>query len=263
MQKYWLIFKLHWQNGLTYPVSFFLWRFRQFLVTFAALTFWTVLYQNTSSAFGYSQQGMQSYIFVIAILQGIIVSTFLNGLAQDIYTGQLTNLLVKPTKPIFVWITQELADKSMNLTFVSVELGILYLLFKPQLVIPSLPILLAFIGSAVLGAVVLFGVMMLLGMIGFWSPDTWGPRFLFYMFLEITAGKMFPLDIFPKIIQNIIFFTPFPYLSYVQTQIFLGKMSWPQIGQTFFFLFFWSAVLIAYYRYLWNKGMKEYGAVGR
>ena len=263
LQKYWLVFKLHWQNVLTYPISFAMWRLRQILGTLTALTLWTVIFAGQQNLFGYTQTSMVSYIFLTALLQSVILSTFLNGLASDIYTGQISNLFVKPIRPFWVWITQEIADKSMNFSFVVAETAILFAIFKPVLVFPALPTMLLFLLAAFLGAVILFFIMLLFGSIGFWSQETWGIRFLFYMFVELTAGKIYPLNIMPEWIQHILFLTPFPLLSYVQTQIFLGNMNPTQTLQTFLLMGAWILGLGLFFKYIWQKGLKSYGAMGR
>jgi ABC-2 type transport system permease protein len=244
-------------------MSFAMWRLRQFLSSFAALTLWTVILQNQESAFGYTSTTMISYIFLVFFLQSIILSTTLNSLGQDIYSGQISNLFVKPIKPFLVWVWQDIADKSVNLTFVLAELLLLLAIFRPTLHFPDLLTFLIFLVFTVLGTVLYFGVMLLFGVFGFWSPETWGPRFLFFIFLEFTAGRLYPLDIFPVIAQRVLLLTPFPYLSYVQTQIFLGNISGVQIWWSLLGLLTWIILTYTIFHKLWKMGLKEYGAMGR
>lgn len=263
IHKYARIFSLHWQNSLTYPVSFVLWRTRQFLITLTSLTLWTVIFNQQQSAFGYSQASMTSYILLSTILQSIVLSTFLNGLAQDIYTGQISNMLLKPLRPLSVFVTQEFADKSLNIAFATVETIIAIYLFKPEFILPDPLRFGLFALATFLGACLLFSIMLIFGSVGFWSAETWGPRFLFYMFLDFTAGRLYPLNVLPEIVQKILLLTPFPYLTYVQTQIFLGIFSIEQSLQVIGVLLVWITILSLIFRRLWNTGMREYGALGR
>ncbi len=262
MYKYWLLFKTHWQNTLAYPVSFWMWRFRQVLATFASITVWLAIFKSQSVAFGYTQDAMVSYIFLIGFLQSIIVATQTGGLGQQIYEGQISNVMVKPLS-VLGWIGAiDLADKAYNFTFLIFETILLYFIFKPHFVIPSPQLLAAFLITTIMGAILLFLAMLLIGVIGFWSPDNWGIRFLFYMFIDFTAGRLYPLNILPKTVQSILSWTPFPYFSYFQSQIFLGKMSWPQIQHSFLILSIWILFLGVTFRYFWLKGLKSYGAMG-
>lgn len=218
---------------------------------------------GTADAFGYDRSAMISYIFLTAFLQSVIQSTLLNGLAEDIYTGVLSNTLVKPVRLFGMWLAQEFADKSMNIFFVICESLLLIAIFHPQIYFPALPQLLLFLVATLLGAILLFLVMLLFGTIGFWSNETWGIRFLFFMLMDFTAGKLYPLDILPAMARKILFLTPFPYLAYAQTQLFLGKYSGAQTVETFAVLGVWIVVLSLLFRAIWNHGMKTYGAVGR
>jgi ABC-2 type transport system permease protein len=263
LKKYFALFSVSWQNGLVYPISLLVWRLRQFIVTFMSLTLWTVIFSNQNQAFGYGGQQMITYIFLVGFLQSVILATVLNGLAEDIYTGKISNEMVKPVNFFWFLVVQDLADKLKNFTFIIIESIILFLIFRPQIVLPSLPYLILFFTASILGAGVLFFIMLLFGVIGFWSNETWGPRFLFFMFLDFTAGKLYPLNILPTIIQKIIFLTPFPYLSYIQTQIFLGRLSLAESLKMNGVIIFWVVLLGLAFRHFWRKGLKEYGALGR
>lgn len=263
MKKYWQIFSISWQNGFVYPVSVLFWRLRQFLLTFMSLTIWTVIFTGHQQAFGYTQKDMIAYVFLVGFLQSVILATVLTNLGSDIYTGQISNTLLKPINLFATLAAQDIADKLKNFGFIIVETVILFLIFKPSIVFPPLTTLLIFIFSALLGAVLLFSIMLLFGTLGFWTPDTWAPRFLFYMFIDFTAGKLYPLNIFPPLLQKILFLTPFPYLSYIQTQIFIGKYTLMETAQNIFILIAWIVTILFLFRFFWERGLKEYGALGR
>ncbi len=263
MRKYLTLFQMYWQNSWVYPISFVFWRLRQFLLTFAALTMWATIYQHQVHSFGYTRDAMISYIFLTGFLQSLILATQTSDLAQQIYTGDISNILLKPLNIFAYLMTREAADKFLNFTFVIIETIIFYFLFRPTIIMPPPATFLLFSLSVFLGALLLFLIMLLMGTIGFWSPDTWGPRYLFYMFIDFTAGKLYPLTIFPQWFQRILFFTPFPYLTYIQTQIFLGTFSASESTQALLVLSGWIIGIFLLFHHFWRTGMNEYGAVGR
>ena len=262
MQKYWQLFLITWQNGLAYPISVLFWRIRQFLSTLMSLTIWLVIFAGKSTNFGYTEQQMITYIFLVGVLQSMILASSLGDLGNMIYEGRLSYQMIQPLN-IFSYLgISEVADKLKNFFFVIIETVILFLLFRPVIVFPALPTFGIFLISTILGIILMFLIMLLFGVVGFWSQDTWGPRFLFYMFLDFAAGKLFPLNIFSPLLQKILYLTPFPYLSYTQTQIFLGKLSQGDALQSLGALIFWIIALAIIFKYLWNKGLREYGAMG-
>lgn len=245
-----------------YRVSLLLWRLRQFLSTLMSLTIWTVIFTSQQNAFGYGREGMITYIFLVSVLQGVILATALNGLARIVYSGELSMYLVKPMHPFAYFSMQDLADKAKNALFAVIEAVILFALFVPQIVIPS-PSSLGLFTLFVIGGIILyFEITLLFGTIGFWSPDVWGPKFLFFMIMDFTAGKLFPLDILPEIIQKVIYLTPFPYLSYVQIQVFLENLSTTELLQNSLALLFWIVSMGILATVVWRRGMLDYSAAG-
>jgi ABC-2 type transport system permease protein len=264
MKKYWQLLKLSWQNGLVYRTSLFLWRLRQFLSSLMSLTVWSVIFAGTSSAFGYSQPEMITYIFLAAFLQSMIRATALHSLGSRIYSGEITNQLLKPVSIFGYLAMEDLADKVRNVFFICIETFLLFLIFKPELPpLPDAATLGFFIVLTLFGVVLHFIITIFFGTLGFWSPDTWGPKFIFFMLIDFTAGKLFPLNILPKVLQDIIAFTPFPYFSFIQTQAFLGKLNPTQLWQHLLIVSIWT-VALGYITYtVWQKGIKDYSAAGQ
>lgn len=263
MHKYIMVLKQYWQNIFVYRVSFVLWRFRQFLSSLMALTIWSVIFTNQEIAFGYQQKQMISYVFLVTVLYNIISTTSLNDLTGEVYSGKLSTKLVKPMNIFLALGFQDLADKLLNIGFVIVESIILFFIFKPSFVFPSLAQGLIFMVWVVLATLIAFMINLLFGSIGFWSRDSWGPRFLYYMILDFTAGKLYPLDILPQVIQKAIYFTPFPYMSYVQIQLFLGRLKTDQILPITLSMATWTIGLIFISRKIWRRGLKNYTAMGQ
>jgi len=263
MRKYWILLQLAWQNGMVYRTNVILWRLRQMISTLMALTVWQVIFSQQGSVFNYSGAEMNTYIFLAAFLQSLILATALNGLANRIYSEQISFDLIKPVNIFAMLGAEDLADKLKNVGFLIGETILLWLLFKPELSAPSLSVLLIF-SIWILGGVILnFLITLLFGALGFWSPDIWGPRFLFFIFVEFSAGKLFPLDILPEIIQKIIFLTPFPYFAFLQSQLFLEKLSATEIGKYSILLVFWIVIFTIIVKKVWQRGIKDYSAAGQ
>ncbi|MEX0895452.1 MAG: ABC-2 family transporter protein [Patescibacteria group bacterium] len=262
MSKYIQLFSLYWQNGLVYRTNLILWRFRQFLSALMALTVWSVVFTGQEQVFGYDTGGMIAYVFIASFLQSLVLATALHGLAQRVYSGEVSMLLTKPINFFGTLAIEDLADKSRNILFIFVEMGLLYLLFMPTIPLPGLQTWLIFGLLASMGAVLHFIISLLFGTLGFFSPETWGPKFLFFVIVDFTAGKLFPLDILPEVVQKILFLTPFPYFSFVQTQVFLEKYTQPELLNHILVLAGWLIGLSVLNSWLWKKGMREYTAAG-
>lgn len=259
----WRIFSTSFQERFAYKIGFFLWRFRQLIATIMSLTVWTVLFNSETSLFNYSESEMITYIFLVSVLQSILLTSALHNLAGDVYSGKISTLLLKPINLFSYLSIYEASDKVLNLAFIFIEAIILYLIFQPVLMAPSLLELLLFFLWLVAGTAIHFFITLLFGAIGFWSPDVWGPKFIFLMIVDFTAGKLLPLDILPSFFQTLLYFTPFPYLSYAQTQLFLGRFDSTQILWQSLGLIFWVGALGVISVLVWKKGLKEFTAAGQ
>jgi len=240
-----------------------MWRFRQFLGSLMALSVWSVLFVNQETLFSYNRAEMISYIFVAALLQGLILATSLHGLAQRVYSGEISSLLLKPMSLFSYLAIEEVADKARNVLATIIESGILLVLFQPQIVMPSSGALILFLLWTCGGVLLNFLFSLLFGTLGFWSPETWGPKFLFFIFLDFSAGKLFPLNILPVWLQTMLSFTPFPYLTFMQTQLFLDKVPVGDLLKHSFLILFWVALLALLNSLLWKRGFKSYAAQGQ
>lgn len=263
LSKYLALAKITWQNQFMYRVNFIVWRCQVFISSLMAFYLWQVLFLNKSELFNYQQQEMLCYIFITLILQSLIVATGLQNLADDIYSGRLSHWLLKPINFFSFLVAQDYADKIKNIFFAIGEFLILYLIFQPNFHLPSLIYCLLFIISLLGGLILFFLIMLVFGLIGFWTPDTWALRFLFFTILEFTAGRLYPLDILPKTLQQLIYFTPFPYLTFTQTQIFLARMPIFIAGKNLLIIIFWIGLLLIISKLLWQKGIKAYQAAGQ
>ncbi len=263
MIKYLILLKITWQNSLVYRLSLLTWRLRSFLSSLMSLTVWTVIFTSNKGAFGYSKESMITYIFLIAFLQSFIIASSLNGLANRLYSGEISNYLLKPINLFALFAVQEIADKIKNVFFLILETLLLFLIFDPIVIFPDLKIFLLFLIWCFGGLILNFIISLLFGSLGFWSPQVWGPKFLFFMVLEFTAGKLFPLDILPTTLQRIIYFTPFPYLSFLQIQLFLERLNQQQIIQHSITLIFWILFLGLITNKIWKRGLKSFESVGR
>jgi len=70
-----------------------------------------------------------------------------------------------------------------------------------------------------------FYVHYILGMTAFWFIQSSGIRRVFDLLSGVFSGVFIPLVFFPQAIQKLLFFLPFPYMSYVPAMVFTGKFT--------------------------------------
>lgn len=264
MHTYFRVFANTWGETLSYRLNFIMWRFRVVLQLLTMFFLWSTLIPANGSLFGYTSAQMLTYILGTSLMTSIVLATRSSEIGDQINSGMLSNFLIKPMSYIKYWFARDLGDKAMNLVFSAIEIVVLIAIFHPPLVLQTNPMFLGFtLIAAFVSMTMFFFFNYLLGLFGFWSNEIWGPRFIFWILINFFAGSLFPLDILPAQIFDVLKFLPFTYLLYFPLKIYLGSYSLATILEGLLISIIWTAILYVFVKIVWNKGLKMYGAQGR
>ena len=264
VKKYLLIVKNTWDEVFTYRLNFVMWRVRVILQILTLYFLWRALLPGNSSIGDYQQSQILTYILGTSIVSAFVLASRSQGIGDDINQGNLSNILIRPINYFLYWFSKDIGDKAINLLFSIVEISALILIIRPAVIIQqNQAIILLTALSIVIALIIYFLCNLLLGFIGFWSPETWAPRFLFFVVINFAAGGLFPLDILPEQIFSILKFLPFTYLLYFPLKIYLGQLSPQEITTGLLIAFVWAAILYLAAKLIWQRGLAIYTAYGR
>lgn len=264
MKKYFLVARSTWDETVAYRLNFVMWRFRVFLSLITTYFLWFSLLPQGRSIADYNQATMLTYILGGSIIYSIVMSTRVADVANEIVQGDLSNYLTKPINYILYYFSKDVGDKGMNILFSFFEIGIFFLIVKPPFYLQTdVWNIVAFIVSIILAICINFCLNMLLSFVGFFSSEAWAPRFIFYVLLSFFAGSIFPLDIFPHWLFIILNALPFSFLIYTPMKIYLGQLPALSVLASLSLGLFWTVVLFAFVRIVWERGLRLYGAEGK
>ncbi|HSW48437.1 MAG TPA: ABC-2 family transporter protein [Candidatus Saccharimonadales bacterium] len=263
MKKYIKVITSTFDEIATYRFNFAVWRFRTVLQLLAIYFLWLTVAPKGGQVFGYTQPLMLTYILGVSFVGSIVISTRTYEIGENINSGELSHFLAKPWSYFGYWFARDIGDKAFNICFSIAELIILYILLKPTLVLQShIGLVILTLIAISIALLINFFIGCLMGMIGFWSPEVWAPRFIFFILTGFLAGTAFPLDIFPIWFQNILQFSPFTYLLYFPLVIYLNKLTTSQLLSGFVISIIWLAILLFATKYIWSRGLKIYSSHG-
>ncbi len=263
MKKYLQVITSTVNEIATYRFNFVMWRIRTVLQLLTIYFLWLTVTPANGQLFGYSRPLMLTYVLGASLLSSIVISTRTQEIGENINSGELSAFLSKPWSYFGYWFARDIGDKAFNIGFSVIELSILFFLLKPELVLQNdLSIIFLTFVSVCFALLINFFIGCLMGMIGFWSPEVWAPRFIFFILLGFLAGGAFPLDIFPMWIQNIFRFSPFTYLLYFPLKIYLSSLSIQQIIIGFTISMSWVVILCVSTQIVWKKGLRTYSSQG-
>lgn len=267
MDKYANIFNISFAQEFAYKANFIMWRVRNVLAFLLIFFLWdTVFADSQRILFGYDRDSIMTYIFGILLVKAIVLSARTVDVSGEISNGDIVNLLLKPVDYFRYWLVRDFASKALNLSFAIFEVAILYVIFKPVFYFQTDPgILLAFVLTIIFAVLIFFTTLFIVSSVTFWAPEiSWGAQFLVTVVItEFLSGAIFPLDIFPATVQQVLSFTPFPYMIFFPLQVYLGKVSGLALFKGLIVSGVWAFVLYFLMRFIWNKGLRVFQAYGR
>lgn len=263
MKKYWRVAKNTWDETVVYRLNFVMWRVRTVFQLLTIYFLWLALLPQRGELFGYTQSLMLTYILGTALIGSLVLSSRSWEIGDHINQGNLSNFLIRPMNYFIYWVAKDVGDKAMNVAFSIVELTLLFFILKPLLFLQTdITYLVSFLLAVILALTMWFFFNILVGLIGFWSPETWAPRFILMIVISFSAGGLFPLDILPKPIFIVSQLFPFPYLLYFPLKVYLGQLSMPLIWLGFAVATVWITLMYTVVNVVWKRGLKLYTAQG-
>ncbi|MCG3203584.1 MAG: hypothetical protein KCHDKBKB_00254 [Elusimicrobia bacterium] len=263
LRKYLTLFVLSWQKQLEVRSDFFFERARSMAVLISIYFLWNTLLDKQTNLLGYDRISLLTYVLMMTLLRAWVLGCVTDRLPSEIAKGKISELLLRPISHLGYWATQDVAMKGLNLVFAIPEVLIFSWLVSAPFFLPQQTITFLWFLLSVLGGMILyFQMSYMLGVMGFWTSQSWGPRFCFEVILEFCAGAYFPVDILPAAAQRIISLLPFPYLVFYPLSIYLERLSGAEILSALLHQVVWIGILGVLMSQLWKVGLRHYAAEG-
>jgi len=267
VKKYLSVFKISFAQEFAYRVNFIMWRVRNVLQFFLVFFLWNTVFSDSGRVvFGYDKAKILTYVFGLLIVRALVLSARAADVAGEIARGDISNYLLKPINYFKYWLTRDISSKALNLSFAGTEVILLYFLLKPPFFLQTNPgVLFGFLLAIILAMLIYFVLLFIVSSIPFWMPEAgWGMHFLLtVVVVEFLSGALFPLDILPSTLQNVLYLSPFPYLIFFPLQVYLGKITGFAIVKGLLVSSLWVVVLWFVMNAVWRRGLKAYQAHGR
>ncbi len=263
LKKYLTVFKLSWERLLEYRFDFLMWRIRSFILLLTLYFLWTNVFVGKATLFGFTREQILTYVLGSTFLFSLVFVHSMDNIANDIADGRLSMFLAKPISFLGYWLVLRTATRLMNTAMTIVELSAFLIFVKPQFFIQSGSEVLILTFAALILAIVLFTFIdFVVGLAAFWTLRAYGPRFAFKMLMEFTSGRFFPLSILPVVLFKLTNFLPFSLLVFFPLNVYLGRLTTPEIYQGLLTQIIWIVVLFIILKIVWSRGLCRYEAVG-
>jgi len=268
MKKYLHVINIGVQNNLAYRVNFLARSLFGLIPLLAMLYLWRTIYEGKGDSgvviSGYTLAEMFSYYLVAQIVDAL---TAVNeddwAIATDIKDGLISQFLLKPVDYLWYRLCLFVSGRITYLGVAVIPLGLFILWFHKYFVLPPSGAQVGYFAiSILLTALLQFFMSYAMAMLAFWVLEVSTFIFILYAFEYLASGHLFPLDILPPWLQEIIFFTPFPYQLYFPVSIYMGKTGGIEMWRGLGIQLFWVLTAYAAARFAWSRGIRKYSAVG-
>lgn len=222
MKKYLYIFKYTFINELSYFSKVVFRVISYFLHIFMFYSVWSFIYKNGNSLInGFSFNQMMWYLIIAELFTMGVSRVARSRPIDDIKSGSITYIMNKPYSYIGQIFSSYLAEGSIRLIIMIPISIIMGLLFVVPIETFNIKNLIFMIISFIIGYSINGLIQLGLSLFSFWIEDA-DPIHWVYSKIILIFGIMFPIDIFPSSLQNIIKYTPAYVVSYGPTKLIVN-----------------------------------------
>jgi ABC-2 type transport system permease protein len=265
MKKYWHVINIGIQNTLVYRVNFLFRSVFSLIPLFATISLWHAIYAGkTGSVAGYTLSEMISYYLVVTLVDMLTaVAEDDWQIAADIKDGNISQFLLKPIDYLTYRLCLFGAGRIIYTAVALIPVG-LFIFFQREYFLwpPNAGALGCFAISLVFTGLLQFFISYAMALLAFWVLEVSTFIFIVFAFEYIAGGHLFPLDILPPALNQLLHFTPFPYQLYFPINIYLGRVTGSALWQGLLIQSAWVVGMYAVARFVWNRGIRKYSAVG-
>lgn len=248
--------RIHLHKAAAYRADFFVSLLLYPLQVLLSLGLWRAISKGQQLNGMNWQEAVAYFITIIALARFLPFGHLATQVSEAIYKG---DLVVSLSRPVPMWLLP-LADllaqcavtlfTALPLLLTAVAIGGHWMLQQPAF----LPLFLA-------GLLMQFWIYYFVGLLAFWFEQIHGILFGLNLVVGVLSGAQLPLFLFPQWFQQVVWWTPFPYLFYLPTQMLLGKihfLSWIQLLN----IIAWPVLLWITCQITTTRGLKRFTGHG-
>jgi ABC-2 type transport system permease protein len=268
LRKYWNIFRASLTERLAYRADFFLSTLLRFLPMLTTILLWHAIFDAAgegATLATFNLDDMIAYLLLVHISRMFSSMPGLaHGIARSIRDGSLKKYLLQPIEMIPYLLSYRCAHKAAYIATSALPYALLFFLCRDYFTnVPTDPEVWAAYAAALLGGFLIgFFFEASIGMAGFWFLEIGSFLYVINTLSFFLSGHMFPLDLLPGPLGEVLKFLPFKYLAYFPAMIFLGKVQGEELVWGLVSEALWAAALILLGSWLYRVGLRRYSAYG-
>lgn len=182
---------------------------------------WQAMYEGKEVINGLTLTQMLTYYGVVTLIHYITFDFADWNLQMLVRSGKFVTFALRPIPHWLFALSQKLGHRTLALVFEVMPVLLLFIFLFDVNLMPASPGWA--IVSIALSFLMNFFINYCVGLTAFWLVRAEGVRRVFLLLKDVSAGVFLPLSFFPDVIQKILFFLPFQFITYLPTRVYIGE----------------------------------------
>lgn len=263
MRKYLAVFKITWQNVFEYRIEFFGHALANIMILLVMYFVWSAIFKEKVFFGGYTFSSMMTYLIVTKFLHFVNRQNIGRIIAEEIKNGSLSIYLTKPTNYLFWQVSRFLSMRIFDGLVNLIIFLILIFIFPRVIDLPTVLNFLTFVLFIGVSLIINFFINLLIAVSAFFITDIRLFRTTAGIIFDFLGGSLIPIDLIPPFLRGISQVLPFQFSLYFPAKIYQGSLAPRTITEGILLCFSWLIIFFVIARFFWQKGLKNYEAVGQ
>lgn len=181
---------------------------------------WQAMFNGKETINGFTHSQMLAYFGVVTLIHYISFDFADWNLQMLVRSGKFVTFALRPMPHWLFALAQKLGHRSLALWIEVLPVMALFIFVFGVNLKPAAP------GWAILSIMLSFLMNFFInycvGLTAFWLVRAEGIRRVFLLLKDVSAGVFLPLSFFPEILQKLLFFLPFQFITYLPTRVYIG-----------------------------------------
>ena len=262
MRKYLYIYKATLIEDLTYIFNIVFGFLNFAVMMFIFLNLWEYIYSDSSQIInGYTFKQMVWYVLITEVMWfGTRNKILTNEISNDIKNGNIAYNINKPYNYMIYIISKHLGKitiKSILFWLVGIVIGLIFVGPIDNFNFAYIPLIIV---AVIMGILINSIIRISISVLSFWIEDSTPFHWVYDKFI-LVLGTLFPVEMFPGVLSNIMKYTPIYVVSYGPTKLIID-FSIENFIKIMLAQIIYLAITMAIALFLYNKGVRKLNVNG-
>ena len=256
LPAYWQLALMWPQMAYAYRFNILFWLLSTVLQIYLLRVVWTAVYAGRGAVEGVELERLIAYLTLANLQLWITYPVVSEFLQERIREGKIAIDLARPVPLLGQLLAQQLGTSAGLLPFLALAFPLAFLLGNlapPSSTGAALRYLLSF-GLAYL---IVTEINILLGLLAFWTMETWAFVAIYRFVNQFFAGALVPLWLFPPALRVVAELLPFQTQAHIPLSIYLGQLDGADALGGLLVQLVWAVVLYVLAQLVWSQAMRK------